>query len=165
MTVQVFEVNTLTYDAERCIGCGMCVVVCPHGVFAQNGRVVQAVRAEACIECGACERNCPTRAISVESGPGCAVALIRAALFGGEPTCGPADGCCGGESVSACCDQQPTGGCCGHEQHAGANEGCCGGDGGCCGKGQAETQGAVQSSCGCGAGTAASATSRSSKGC
>ena len=25
--------NTLRYDDSRCIDCGMCSVVCPHGVF------------------------------------------------------------------------------------------------------------------------------------
>lgn len=136
MTVQVFEINTLSYDVERCIGCGMCVIVCPHGVFAQNGRVVQVVRPEACIECGACERNCPSMAISVESGPGCAVALIRAALFGGDPTCGPSDGCRGGESS---CDSSE--GSCGEEGHAGSAGACCGEREDCCSGGEARRGG------------------------
>lgn len=27
------DVVTLECDREKCIGCGMCTVVCPHGVF------------------------------------------------------------------------------------------------------------------------------------
>ena len=82
-------VNTLEYDPELCIGCEMCVFVCPHAVFAMNGRVAQLVKAEGCMECGACQLNCPTDAITVESGVGCAAAMIRAALTGQkEPTCG-----------------------------------------------------------------------------
>lgn len=51
------------------------------------------------MECGACERNCPTKAIRVDSGVGCAAAMIRAALTGRkEVTCGCDDdtpSCCG----------------------------------------------------------------------
>ncbi len=80
--------NTLQYDPELCIGCEMCSLVCPHAVFAMNGRVAQLVRPEACMECGACQLNCPTDAITVDSGVGCAAAMIRAALTGKkeEPT-------------------------------------------------------------------------------
>jgi len=83
--------NTLQFDPAACNGCGMCLAVCPHGVFARNGRAVQLVRPEACMECGACQVNCPTNAISVESGVGCAAAMILAALTGKkEATCGSA---------------------------------------------------------------------------
>lgn len=96
-------VNTLEYNPDLCINCGMCSAVCPHAVFAPNGKVVQLVRPEACMECGACQQNCPTGAITVDSGVGCAAAMIYAALTGKkEPTCGPdpgPDGC----GSSSCC--------------------------------------------------------------
>jgi len=48
------------------------------------------------MECGACQLNCPTGAISVESGVGCAAAMIYAALTGKkEATCGKTDSSCG----------------------------------------------------------------------
>jgi MinD superfamily P-loop ATPase len=75
----------------------MCSVVCPHAVFAPDDRVAQLTRPEACMECGACQLNCPTGAITVDSGVGCAAAMIYAALTGKkEPTCGPEpeSGCC-----------------------------------------------------------------------
>jgi NAD-dependent dihydropyrimidine dehydrogenase PreA subunit len=85
--------NTLNYDPRKCINCGMCLDVCPHAVFAPNGKAVQVVRAQACMECGACQVNCPTLAIAVESGVGCAAAMIQAALTGRkEPTCGCDEG-------------------------------------------------------------------------
>lgn len=84
----VSVVNTLRFDPDLCSGCGMCVVVCPHAVFAMNGRLAQLVRRDACMECGACQLNCPTGAIEVESGVGCAAAMMVAALTGKkEATC------------------------------------------------------------------------------
>jgi NAD-dependent dihydropyrimidine dehydrogenase PreA subunit len=87
--------NTLQFDPISCNGCGMCLAVCPHGVFARNGRgarngrTVQLVRPEACMECGACQVNCPEGAIRVESGVGCAAAMFRAALLRQQtPSCG-----------------------------------------------------------------------------
>ena len=81
--------NTLALDPERCNGCGMCAAVCPHGVFAMNGRRVEVVRPQACMECGACQVNCITGAVTVESGVGCAAAMMRAALLGQkEASCG-----------------------------------------------------------------------------
>ena len=89
----VSALNTLAFNAALCINCGMCSAVCPHGVFlpgtAHHGRgAVSIVRPDACMECGACRRNCPTGALRVESGVGCAAAMIHAALTGAaEPTC------------------------------------------------------------------------------
>ena len=102
MTVETISVNTLAYDVDLCVGCGLCAIVCPHGVFAIVGKKAALVRHGDCIECGACQLNCPTGAITVDSGVGCAEAMIRAALFGGEPRCGCEDDACCGSSASCC---------------------------------------------------------------
>jgi NAD-dependent dihydropyrimidine dehydrogenase PreA subunit len=89
MMNNVSKFNTLQYDPELCIGCELCCIVCPHGVFAMNSRVAHLVRPDDCMECGACQVNCPTGAILVDSGVGCAAAMINAALRGKkEVTCG-----------------------------------------------------------------------------
>ena len=87
--ISASKLNTLQYDPELCIGCEMCSTVCPHAVFALNNHVAQIIRPEACMECGACQVNCPTEAITVDSGVGCAAAMIRAALTSKqEVSCG-----------------------------------------------------------------------------
>jgi len=86
-------INTLRFLPGRCANCDMCVNVCPHGVFRSGPKRVEIVRGEACMECGACQRNCPTGAVKVDSGVGCAAAMISAALRGKkEVSCGPE--CC-----------------------------------------------------------------------
>jgi NAD-dependent dihydropyrimidine dehydrogenase PreA subunit len=77
-----YAVNTLAYDPGLCNACAMCVAVCPHAVFEMNGRKAILINKSACMECGACQLNCVTGAIAVESGVGCAAAMIRAALTG-----------------------------------------------------------------------------------
>jgi NAD-dependent dihydropyrimidine dehydrogenase PreA subunit len=86
--------NTLEYEKDLCINCGMCSTVCPHGVFAANEHVAVLAQPDSCMECGACQLNCPTGAITVQSGVGCASAMMRAALTGRkEASCG-AEVCC-----------------------------------------------------------------------
>jgi NAD-dependent dihydropyrimidine dehydrogenase PreA subunit len=70
-------VATLKLDEERCIGCGMCEIVCPHGVFAVADRKATVVDQDGCMECGACALNCPVEAITVNPGVGCAAYIIN----------------------------------------------------------------------------------------
>lgn len=91
------EVVTLEFDLERCNGCGMCVDVCPHGVFAMRDRRAFLVDRGACMECGACALNCEREAIRVRAGVGCASGVLAGLAAGTEPTCGRSDGsspCC-----------------------------------------------------------------------
>jgi len=81
------DVTTLSLNAEKCVGCGLCAVVCPHGVFTVDERKAQIAEKDFCIECGACALNCPTKALEVSPGVGCAAAIIAGWVTGGEPNC------------------------------------------------------------------------------
>ena len=90
------DVVTLTLDEEKCTGCGMCTAVCPHAVFEVKQGKARICDRDACMECGACAKNCPAEAVSVQSGVGCAAAIIIGALTGTEPSCDCSSGpsCC-----------------------------------------------------------------------
>lgn len=89
------NVATLRLSVEKCIGCGRCAEVCPHGVFSVNGKAKIEDR-DGCMECGACAKNCPANAITVDAGVGCATAVIMGWLTGSEPSCdcSSGEGCC-----------------------------------------------------------------------
>jgi NAD-dependent dihydropyrimidine dehydrogenase PreA subunit len=89
------NVATLALDEGRCVGCGLCLAVCPHGVFEEHAGKVRIADRDGCMECGGCRRNCPAGAIAVTPGVGCAQAIIRGWLTGSAPSCD----CAGGE----CC--------------------------------------------------------------
>ncbi|MFA6384826.1 MAG: mercury methylation ferredoxin HgcB [Candidatus Omnitrophota bacterium] len=79
-------VVTLTYDGDKCTGCGMCVEVCPHGVFVIENGKAKIVDKDGCIECGACMRNCAFGSVKVDAGVGCAAAVLASGR-GGKAAC------------------------------------------------------------------------------
>ncbi|MEK6698799.1 MAG: mercury methylation ferredoxin HgcB [Nitrospirota bacterium] len=92
------NVATLQYAPDKCTGCGRCVEVCPQGVFVLRQKLAAVTDKDLCMECGACAMNCEFGAISVNSGVGCAAALINSMVTGRPPSCGcdsTAAGCCG----------------------------------------------------------------------
>lgn len=93
------NVSSLRLESELCTGCGRCIEVCPHAVFRRrNGNhrgKVEIADLDRCIECGACMMNCAFGALRVDTGVGCAAAVLNGMLTGGEPSCGCDDsGCC-----------------------------------------------------------------------
>ncbi len=90
------DVVTLEYDAAKCNGCSMCLMVCPHAVYVMENKRAKIIDRDACMECGACAKNCPEKAITVRAGVGCATAIIIGKLRNTEPSCG-----C--DEKSSCC--------------------------------------------------------------
>jgi len=88
------NVTTLALDAQKCIGCGRCAEVCPHGVFEIMNNKATITDKNACMECGACALNCPAKALAVSAGVGCAAAIISGWFTGKEPTCDCGGGKC-----------------------------------------------------------------------
>jgi len=89
------NLNTLQLNSEKCNGCGMCTIVCPHTVFIMQNKKTFIQHKDFCMECGACAMNCPENAISVKSGVGCAAGIINGILRGTEPICEcGSNGCC-----------------------------------------------------------------------
>ncbi len=86
-------VVTLRLNEKKCIGCGMCLSVCPHAVMRLTNGRIEIVNRDACMECGACAQNCPVEALRVRSGVGCASAVINSMLGRKKSSC-----CCTIES-------------------------------------------------------------------
>ncbi len=88
------DVSTLTLSDLKCIGCGICTIVCPHGVFELKNHKALIIDRDGCMECGACANNCPENAIGVTPGAGCATYIIQTWIKGKEhAACGGID-CC-----------------------------------------------------------------------
>jgi len=91
------NVTTLRLDQDKCSGCTLCTIVCPHAVFAMIDKKAAIIDLDACMECGACAVNCADEAIYVESGVGCANGIILGATKGTEPSC------CESSDDQSCC--------------------------------------------------------------
>jgi NAD-dependent dihydropyrimidine dehydrogenase PreA subunit len=102
------DVVTLQLNKEKCIGCGMCTVVCPQAVFYLDNGKVRIGERDHCMECGACAKNCPSDAIIVQAGVGCAAAVINTALGRKNAACcctlnSEGDGGLTGGITGSCC--------------------------------------------------------------
>jgi heterodisulfide reductase subunit A len=51
-------------DAERCVGCGECIVSCPYTAIARDVNGKAEVNAALCHGCGTCIATCPSGAIT-----------------------------------------------------------------------------------------------------
>lgn len=93
------KVASLEFFPGLCVGCGICIQVCPHGVFALENKKAVILDRDQCMECGACVNNCAFGALNVDKGVGCAAAVINGMISGGEPSCD----CGGGNKTGDCC--------------------------------------------------------------
>ena len=87
-------VSTLELNIDDCVGCGMCTIVCPHGVLQMETQKARLIDLDSCMECGACALNCPTHAIHVTPGVGCASYIIQTWIKRIKPNSGGNIKCC-----------------------------------------------------------------------
>lgn len=85
--VYLKNIVSLQFSPELCTKCGRCIEVCPRSVFEWNNKAVIVNDRDRCIECGACMMNCPAGAIKVDTGVGCAAAVLNGMLRKSEPSC------------------------------------------------------------------------------
>ncbi|HBQ94817.1 MAG: ferredoxin family protein [Firmicutes bacterium] len=53
-------------DRDKCIGCDICVQVCPMGILAMDKEKKAYMKYNECWYCLPCEVDCPVDAITVE---------------------------------------------------------------------------------------------------
>ncbi len=78
---------TLELVPENCTGCGLCLTVCPRAVLQASSGKIAITDLSRCMECGACMTNCAFNAIRVDSGTGCAIAIISGLFKKKGPSC------------------------------------------------------------------------------
>jgi Fe-S-cluster-containing hydrogenase component 2 len=52
-------------NKDDCVGCGLCVDVCPNGAIKMDDGVA-VIDLDTCIDCEACVSECPNSAISMK---------------------------------------------------------------------------------------------------
>ena len=59
------QANLVTHDRERCVGCWMCIMVCPFGVIGREKDAKVAIKCDRCTErdAPACVEACPSGAL------------------------------------------------------------------------------------------------------
>lgn len=62
------ETGAVLCDTERCVGCWMCIMVCPVGAIKRGAREQIASKCDLCMgeELPACVANCPNEALVLE---------------------------------------------------------------------------------------------------
>jgi len=61
-----FSVMGAKIDKAKCIGCGICVEVCPNEAIETVDGAATLVREEDCEDCGVCSEFCEQEAITVD---------------------------------------------------------------------------------------------------
>lgn len=60
--------GNITMDEEKCIGCKLCIEVCPRAVYEFNNATnkAQLIHPELCVNCSACVKQCPVKCLEIK---------------------------------------------------------------------------------------------------
>jgi len=50
-------------DENKCVGCGLCITICPYGAISKDEKDLAKVNEVLCKGCGTCAASCPMRAM------------------------------------------------------------------------------------------------------
>ena len=53
-------------DADKCVGCGECVDVCPVDVYEMQDGKSETINPDDCLGCESCVEVCPNGAVTIE---------------------------------------------------------------------------------------------------
>lgn len=62
------KTGKVNYNKDKCVGCWMCVMVCPYGAIRPNAKTKKTIRCDLCEDQDSprCVEACPVKAIIVE---------------------------------------------------------------------------------------------------
>jgi len=63
---ELCEADKAIVDADLCVGCNVCALVCPFGAVNKKQDNIAEIDSDLCKGCGICAARCPTRAITME---------------------------------------------------------------------------------------------------
>jgi heterodisulfide reductase subunit A len=74
-------------DESLCVGCGLCIAICPYGAMEKDEKGLAKVKEVLCKGCGTCAASCPKRAITMhqftdEQITAQGIAILRRAVHG-----------------------------------------------------------------------------------
>jgi heterodisulfide reductase subunit A len=52
-------------DENKCVGCGLCITICPYGAISKDEKDLAKVNEVLCKGCGTCAASCPMRAMTM----------------------------------------------------------------------------------------------------
>ena len=61
------DLDVAEVDESKCVGCGVCVSVCPFDAISKNESGIARVEEETCKGCGSCAASCPKKAIRMRA--------------------------------------------------------------------------------------------------
>lgn len=64
---ELCEADCAEVDEDLCVGCGVCVSICPFDAVKKDEMGIATVDEDVCKGCGACAASCPMRAITMRS--------------------------------------------------------------------------------------------------